>query len=531
MTFRFLKLALVAAVLLLPAAKAVCAADKVSDWIESELARAKQKYRSGEFNRKQYWYALYIIREKSFKKGRDGHPELFQAQAYLLEERGFAIAAARFAVQAIAAHQNPLDSSLEPSWNLLQRVSQKHSILDLFAILVERVDASKGLPPSFGNDWHHFIAEKAADDKDFKKAALHYAKLKPSDRLYLPSQYHLAMIYSQEDKNNKAINILNQLLHPSVKAKSTLPEFRKTEILAYAKLAVGRLQYGETRYVKAVRSYRLISKASYLFYDAMFEQAWALFMGGFPNHALGILHSVDGPYFEKRFNPEVSILRSLIYYWMCRYEDSRNAMADFIEIYHDSVLTLDDWLRRKNLDDAKSYELFENVLHGLSESALGISPELLSSVAQSDRMRLKRDQLASLMQERNKFESAVGFGAKRAKRYALLTIDTWIKKVQLDLGRVFREDLEDLRDDYADLRYQAKFLYVELLMSEKEQLLGRELHKDSKMIDADADKRIKGWGRSSQSWRSSSLDEFWWDEVGYHVYAHPSLCREDQTPQ
>ena len=61
-------------------------------------------------------------------------------------------------------------------------------------------------------------------------------------------------------------------------------------------------------------------------------------------------------------------------------------------------------------------------------------------------------------------------------------------------------------------------------MSQKEQLLGRELHKDSKITNTPSARPLKDWGKELQSWEDGK-DEYWWDEIGFHIVATQSNCR------
>ncbi|MFY7929899.1 MAG: hypothetical protein ACOVS5_13595, partial [Oligoflexus sp.] len=64
-------------------------------------------------------------------------------------------------------------------------------------------------------------------------------------------------------------------------------------------------------------------------------------MAGSLKHALGTLYAVNSPYFKDRFNPETKVLESMIYYWMCRYEEARDALADFSVTGTGEALALD----------------------------------------------------------------------------------------------------------------------------------------------------------------------------------------------
>ena len=81
-----------------------------------------------------------------------------------------------------------------------------------------------------------------------------------------------------------------------------------------------------------------------------------------------------------------------------------------------------------------------------------------------------------------------------------------------------------LKDHFDELYDQSQFLYLELLMSQKDQILGKELHADSKMSKVTDKEAFSGWSRKTQSWEDNKF-EYWWDEIGFHVSTLGNVCR------
>ncbi len=98
------------------------------------------------------------------------------------------------------------------------------------------------------------------------------------------------------------------------------------------------------------------------------------------------------------------------------------------------------------------------------------------------------------------------------------------------LGSQYLVELQSLKKHFDRLYEQSQFLYVELLMSEREQLLGRELHANSKMDRITRRKNISGWGDKIQGWGDTRLNEYWWDEIGFYIYDSKPLCKTSTAP-
>ena len=90
---------------------------------------------------------------------------------------------------------------------------------------------------------------------------------------------------------------------------------------------------------------------------------------------MGALHSVESPFFTEVFNPEAPIVRALVYYWLCRYEYSRNAVADFMEKYEpERREAWPDFLdRQKTGPRDVLHPVRKPAVSGVSSESLGVS--------------------------------------------------------------------------------------------------------------------------------------------------------------
>ena len=63
--------------------------------------------------------------------------------------------------------------------------------------------------------------------------------------------------------------------------------------------------------------------------DALFEESWAYFMAGDYSHALGNIHTIESPYFPHAYYPEADVLKAVIYFANCQYDDALTIVAKF----------------------------------------------------------------------------------------------------------------------------------------------------------------------------------------------------------
>lgn len=491
----------------------------------AKLEKVKRAYRRNEINDRTAWQKLAKLYDEAKASGQKESSELLQTQAYILQKGGFPLLSARYASWAIANHDDPFAKELIPSWELLDKISGQQQIHDILIGLAEKLIETDKQPPSFGKSWFYFLGEAKLQKGEVDAAITFFERVEVRDRYYYASRYQLAMTYLlQKENSNKAGLILKAMLSPEIKNVVAVKDATRLQYVDQAYLALARVQYEREKFVSSAKYYRKVRRTSTYYYTALFEQAWAFFLAGYPNHALGSLHGVDSPYFPGRFNPETSILRSIIYYWMCRYDDSKTALAEFIETYSEPVNNLETWLSQRNLSPEKAFQLFENMTTGVSSESLGIDRKLLESAAKTPPMVFARERLATVLAESEKLEAKGLFKSQKETKVPAKVLADWLGELSTELGSVYISELESLRDEYRNLRSQANFIYIELLMSEKEQILGKELHKEEKLSKVSLSKSAKGWGQGNMPWRASDKGEYWWDEVGFFVYQIQPKC-------
>jgi tetratricopeptide (TPR) repeat protein len=449
-------------------------------------------------------------------------PDIMRMKAHILARANYPYVAALYSGESLQRSSKPLEN--RHTWALLSSMNRKVTIPHLLQRLALKYPPSdKQTPNSFEKNWHYYHGLALDTQGNAKKALIELAKLQLADRYYLNAQYASAMIYVEQKDYDKAEASLRAMLAASAQKLSPLPDRMVRDLNNYAKLALARIYYARKDFKKSILFYRAVDKGTRLYYDSLFEQSWAFFLGGYPTHALGALHAVESPFFKERFNPESPILRAMIFYWMCRYQDSQAALAEFALKHSDTVGAIRKFVGSGQVNTRRAYQMFEDYLSGVSTSSLGVPRQVLGTAAMSEAMVLLRDQYASVVGELNRLRADDVLGNKVTMKI-LSDEEQYLKDA---IGSQFVVELNKLKSHSDRLSEQSDFLYVELLMSEKEQLLGRELHGEQKLSQLSDKESVIGWASRSQSWSARQRNEFWWDELGYYIYDVTPLCRGD----
>lgn len=484
-----------------------------------------EKYRKGDITDRVLWDSMQAYALKSNKMSRDDHVRLLQTQATLLMKDGYPILAAMYASKAVQTAENAYDSRVNVSWEILHDASKKAPIHNILESLATKIKFTGKPPKSFGSDWYYFIGNALERNDKYKNAIAFYSKVKISDSYYFPAKYHEAMAMVTLGDMKNAESSLRKILNSSSQELSTLSDAKKEDMMNMAKMALGRIYYEQKQFEKAFRVYRSVSKESTQYYDALFEQAWAFFMAGYPNHALGAIHSLQSPFFTDRYNPEASMLKSISYFWMCQYGESKYALEEFKGRYEKAIEGLELAVGRTNLKAESAYQLFENYIIGVSGESLGIPRDVIKTAVEQDSLMQVRNQYASVLDEHRRLSVRGVYGSKTSTSPLLKTLEKWRDYLKDAIGERFLVELNNLRLQFDSLDEQSSFLELELIMSEKDQLLGKELHADDKMTSVSSSK-VYGWGRqSNQFWSDEKIEEYWWDEIGFYIYQVKPRCK------
>ena len=166
---------------------------------------------------------------------------------------------------------------------------------------------------------------------DFENAKNKLKAIKKKSSMYVEANYILGLISIREKKIKRAKNHFKRcIMHTKYKKRSRLKP--QSYIYSFRNRCVqqlGRLEYTEKDYKKALRVYNLVQKDDYLWPRFLMDKAWAYYMSGENERSLGSVISYKAPLLKRFMIPEANYLRSLVYYDMCYFEKAENIYKEF----------------------------------------------------------------------------------------------------------------------------------------------------------------------------------------------------------
>jgi tetratricopeptide (TPR) repeat protein len=415
---------------------------------------------------------------------------------------------------------------------------------------------------------HFALGEVSFRKNQSKEARSFLNTIKPGNKTYAKAQYLLALMklgMGQRGKNvqpdrpgalKHLANVLKETEAAGKKdvARAVLAEAgitnsipmlagvvggsagdpQQSRLRVLAQFAVARVEYEEAaaleeddpkrkeRLKNALAMYDEIERLGPDWGQALFEKSYALFQLNEYGQALGVMHTLTSPTQESRYQPEMHVLRSLVYFFNCHYDRVYKTLSAFETEYKPLL----EGLKKVRADEGRDSELWYDLLKksiaaGPTHSNPDLIPGRVAAIMAQDDQWLKLD---GSVQELEK-------ELKKVKSSGALSDGP--------LGEELTQLLEDARKNFVKISGKT----AQRLAKAQEDTL-QDFMNQGTLVRLETQTAEQGWleaGRKLQagvirrrlprpfipddtyiywSWRN----EYWADEVGYYRFAIKSEC-------
>jgi tetratricopeptide (TPR) repeat protein len=279
----------------------------------------------------------------------------------------------------------------------------------------------------------------------------------------------------------------------------------------------------EKKLSAAVKYWNLVDVASEYWLDALFEESWAYFMAGDYPHALGNIHTIQSPYFPHSFYPEAEILKAVVAFTLCRYDDAMTYVARFQLKYEPLKKELEAILNRYKGEggEEKFYEFLIQVQEGQSNLGDDIRP--IVEAALSDRELLRNIEYVKVLDaEKKRGEAAPQsfrespVGAEVDDNVNLARTDAVRRAGELARKR-YERNLEELREQ---LRNGQKIL-IDITNAQRNKL---DTEIQSGQFSAEEALEFGQITPDEEHVIWPFDGEYWRDELGFYRQVVTALC-------
>jgi tetratricopeptide (TPR) repeat protein len=343
-----------------------------------------------------------------------------------------------------------------------------------------------------------------------------FASVPKTSKFYVKAQFFKGMVHVQRNEGAAAGEAFKEILRVTEAAGGSKDaETAKFEELAILSLA--RVFYATGQYKLAIKYWDKIDSDSIYWLDSLFEESWAHFQTDDYSRALGNIHTLNAPYFEREFYPESLILKALIEFVNCRYSRARATIKSF----EDAHKPLRDEMKAfldKYSDPTEFYGFFSKFRTG--KVKLSPTIEKMLTIALSDKA-LERSVV--YVEELDNELKVITANEKRWKDSPLydsmleeLTVATSLAKGEV--GAKIKARFAAVGDDLGRLIKDAIRIRIETASAEAGVLeagLKTELVSGKKKTKVVVDDEHVLWPFDG---------EYWKDELGYYRSEILSAC-------
>jgi hypothetical protein len=269
----------------------------------------------------------------------------------------------------------------------------------------------------------------------------------------------------------------------------------------------------------AVDAWSRIETGSEYWLDALFEGSFAFFLADEYSRAMGNIHTIFSPYFEKAYYPEALVLKAVIFFYNCQMENAGAMVAKFHEKYDPVQVELG-----KQLAQVKDNQAFYNFLERVREGKADLNPAIRGIVnsALDDRTVLRHleyvkqldDEDDRLKREPSAFKSS-SVGARIMQDTALA------KSFAIEqTGNLARGRYERLISELQDFMNQIDAVDLEVATFERGQL-SQEMQSQQVTAERAGGGKVEV-DEEHQVWPFNG--EYWRDELGFYRQQVTSQC-------
>lgn len=273
----------------------------------------------------------------------------------------------------------------------------------------------------------------------------------------------------------------------------------------------------------AVKFWNRVDVASEYWLDALFEQSWAYFMAGDYPHALGNIHTLESPYFPNSFYPEAEVLKAVIAFTICQYEDATTIVARMKKRYEPVKKELEAILEKYKGDDSGQafFQFLREVRDGKAKLSDKVKPIVENAL--SDRQLLRNIEYVKLLDKEAELFKAQPASFRESDLGADVTdaLDLARELAVRNAGTLARDRYERYLEELNEHLRNAQKILIDIVNAERNKL-------DEKVIKGQVGKDetdVYGVVSPDEEHVLWPFDgEYWRDELGFYRQVVVSKC-------
>lgn len=386
-----------------------------------------------------------------------------------------------------------------------------------YAISKVRIDE---FPQNQKDVVYYRLGEIKLRNGQFGEAAELFSRVNANSRYSANARFNRGLALLESNRPQEALQLFNSLHQSRSRASVT-----DTNRVA-SQMAIARTYYQMQDWDKAMEAYREIPRDSEYWHDALFESSWAQLRSAKFRSTLSNLQSLHSAYYEDSFIPESLLVRSIVYLYICKFDETEKTLNLF-EAQYGPVRTQLSRFLETTRDPLAYFQEVERAYYIRKDRKpnQGLRLPYMVSRAVLDEGNVKRafGYLKALNDEKARIEALPTIARSPLGVYAMKVLASRFKNSKVSTGDLVRAHLLNMRKNLNDFFEQASFVRYEMINGKKELLKKKIAGKESPNAQIDENVDRKFYTQNGfEYWPFDG--EYWLDEIGNYHYLGQQSC-------
>ncbi len=354
-------------------------------------------------------------------------------------------------------------------------------------------------------------------DGAYDDAITLFRRVQRNSPFYVQARFFEGISHVNARRSQPAVEAFREVLHSLEEGVEGVEDEDRMGDLAWLELA--RLYYSTRHYDAAVESWNHVDVDSEYWLDALFEESWAYFLQQDYPRALGNIHTLGSPFFTTAWYPESLVLKSVIFFSSCRYDEAEEVLAQFNERYGDLRPEIERYLQQYQ-DDTSFFRFLKDVREGHANLPNRLRPVVESAF--SDRTLLRNIEYVNQLEGEERRHAQMPQAFRNSSVGARIIQDIAVAKSFAieNAGNLARGRYTRAVDELADLQNQGTAILIEILNARRGQL-SQEMQQQQVSVQESRANRVTA-DEEHYLWPFNG--EFWRDELGFYRQVITSRC-------
>ena len=389
--------------------------------------------------------------------------------------------------------------------------------------------------PSLYSEVGYILAMAAYRESKLDDVVFFVGHVAQDSSYYPRSRYLEGVTYVRQNNGQAALDSFKETLRwledksSREKLSDSEVQLREFTVAALARVfyqvgstlwKMGEREKAANSWNTALKYYNAFSRNSSMWLESLFEASWTYYRVDHFGKALGLLLTLNSPFFNDKYYPEAMLLQATIYYTTCHYDRVVDILTDYKATYEPLKGKVDELVSRL-FQPEEVYDFLNMVRHADKDYDPTLQQVLDAAVQDRDLRRglAYIDMLDDEVKRIDADATIAGTPLAEAMKQDIVGV----KALSIsEVGKKGKQRLERLQEELRDLSNRA--LDIEIETTEKYAARVELKEQDPNALE-EFEQQINEALKADDEHLFWTFDgEYWQDELGYYWYYIYSRC-------